>query len=62
MTTPDDQGPVRDSLGRILPGVTFDSTDDEIAEAITRRDADDALNRAERRRLGISNGFGPGWG
>jgi hypothetical protein len=43
---------VRDESGRILDRVTFESTPEEIAEAIARRDALDARNLAELRRLG----------
>ena len=45
-------GPVRDETGRILDGVTFDSTEEEIAEAIARRDALDAANLDVLRRAG----------
>jgi hypothetical protein len=49
---PEDLGPVRDESGRLLDGVTFESSDEEIAEAVARRDAADAASLAELRRLG----------
>jgi hypothetical protein len=53
MTAPlDNLGPVRDESGRLLDGVTFESTDEEIAEAVARRDAADAANLDTLRSLG----------
>lgn len=57
----DDLTPVRDASGRILPGVSLDSTEEEIAEAVARRDALDAANLSHLRSLGVRNGVGPGW-
>jgi hypothetical protein len=41
--------------------VTLASTPEEIDEAVARRDEADARNAAALRRLGVSNGNGPGW-
>ncbi|GAB4006683.1 hypothetical protein [Nocardioides ultimimeridianus] len=46
-----EDGPVRDEHGRILDGVTFDSTDEEIRAAVARRDAEDARNVEVLRRM-----------
>jgi hypothetical protein len=50
-----------DESGRILDGVTLESADEEIAEAVVRRDAEDARSRAVLRRIGVSDGVGRGW-
>ncbi|GAB2736455.1 hypothetical protein [Nocardioides pakistanensis] len=50
----------RDESGRLLD-VPEDASPEEIAEAVARRDAEDARNRADLARLGIRNGIGPGW-
>jgi hypothetical protein len=47
-----DDAPVRDVSGRLLDGVTWDSTDAEIDEALARRDAEDARNAEALRRAG----------
>ncbi|MFL6061479.1 MAG: hypothetical protein ACJ72E_09625 [Marmoricola sp.] len=47
-----DNTPIRDTSGRILDGVTFESSDEEIAQAVARRDASDARNLADLRRVG----------
>lgn len=56
MSTP----PARDALGRVLD-VPEDASPEEISEAVARRDAEDASNRAALARLGVANGRGPGW-
>lgn len=58
------EDPVRDDKGRILPGVTFESSEDEIASAIARLDAAEAENLAYLRavgRLGNLWHSQPGW-
>lgn len=49
--TYDPANPVRDEKGRILD-VGPNATEEEIAEAIARRDAEEARSLAELRRLG----------
>jgi hypothetical protein len=52
--------PARTPDGRLLD-VPDTATEDEIAEAVARRDAEDARAREALARLGIVNGRGPGW-